>query len=122
MNRLTRPRLSGIAVVLIVPLVLAGCQQLCLYVVPTVCFGVCGMLFPDLASMFGLSCLLVCHVEGALSCGVTASQACAENPDECSATFEQMELAAIQFCEEYPEECQQAFDSWVEVSEEEAPE
>jgi len=40
--------------------------------------------------------------------------ACEENPDECAATFEQLQLAAIEFGEEYPEECQQALDTWVE--------
>jgi hypothetical protein len=46
----------------------------------------------------------------------------AGNPDECAATFEQLQLEAIQFCEAYPEECQEYFDSYVESLDTEARE
>jgi hypothetical protein len=45
---------------------------------------------------------------------IGASQVCIGSPDECAATFEQLQTAAIQICEEYPDECQQAFDAWAE--------
>jgi len=41
------------------------------------------------------------------------SQFCEEDPDECVATYERFQLAAIDRCEEYPEECRQAFAAWV---------
>ena len=119
MNGMIWSRLSLVAVLSVIVLVLAGCQQICLYMVPTVCFGVCGLAVPDLASLFGLSCLLVCLAGGASNCGGMASQACADDPDECAATLEQMQSAAIQFCGEYPEECQEAFETWVDSLEEE---
>jgi len=52
----------------------------------------------------------------------TIAAAFTETPDECAATFEQLQTTAIEFCEKYPEECQQAFDTWLEASDTEAEE
>ena len=53
-------------------------------------------------------------------CPVALTQLCEEHPDECTATFEQMQLEAMHLCEEYPQECQEVFDSWVQSLDEEA--
>ena len=124
MNRILRSRLSCIAVVLLIPIILLGCdRETCLDAV----FGVCGLgcnlpcgivSDPLLFLLCMGGCVLVCT--GPLIESCPSSLECADDPAECAATWEQMQTTAIQICEEYPEECQQAFDTWVESFEEEA--
>jgi hypothetical protein len=99
MNRVVRSRLSGIAVLLITPLVLIGCMNC--DICSTFCYEVC----PD------VGCMLIC---GFTLCGhcAGAPQGCTENADECAATSEYYQ-AAIQFCEEYPEDCARILDALV---------
>jgi hypothetical protein len=115
MNPMNRLGLSGIAVVLLLPLVLTGCCEVC-----AVCIGLCqiGCLFDGHCTG---PCNIMClYTPACLGCiAPYLSQGCTENPDECAATVEQLQTTAIQFCDQYPEECQQAFDSWVESLEEE---
>ncbi len=113
MNRL---RLSGIAVVLLIPIFLLGCdQETCNKVVfggcALGCTPACGLL--SLFYPFSM-CMLVCGSYCFVLAESCYSLNCTGDPDECAATFEQLQLEAIQFCEAYPEECQQVFDSWVE--------
>jgi hypothetical protein len=116
MNRMIRSRLSGVSVVLLLALLLAGCGGVCLVVcMPSVVIGCFNALeenllfLPLCAGVAAWGCSSVCGVEFPLSYN--------ENPDECAATWEQMQFAAIEFCEEYPDECQEAFDSWTEAEE-----
>jgi len=116
MNRMIRSRLSCLAVVLLIPVVLCGCEE--------VIVGLCGLIcspFPIFApgpgTVFFLFCVMDCL---GIVQATEDSQMCLENPDECAATYEQLQLAAIDFCEEYPEECQQAFDAWVKSPDTEA--
>ena len=127
MNRIRRSRLSAIAVVLLIPMILIGCNsEECAKTVTGVCVLACagpcivgtldyGYPIPHLCI---LGCVALCY--NTLS-GVCALPylACTEDPDECAATWEQMQTTVIQFCEDYPEECQQAFDTWVESLDEE---
>jgi len=115
-NRIMRSKLSIIAVVLFLPLILMGCGSNC-YLCHLGC-SLCGII----QNLFGLLCYFGCLYEHCPDCPPvgTPPQACAENPDENAATFEQMEIEAIEYCEEYPDECQQAFDTWIESLEEEA--
>ena len=113
MNRMIRSRLSGVSVVLLLALVLAGCGSVCQVVCmpPSVitCFNLFGGNLLSLPLCVGAALWACSSV-----CGVEFDLACTENPDDCTATFEQLQLAGIQYCEEYPEECDQFFDSWVE--------
>jgi len=143
MNRIMRSCLSGIALVLLLPVVLMGCSSGCAY-----CGMFCLILMSGAPSgqnlLYAMACFCtVCRPCCDLSpmaayqdcadnpgeCAATleqyqtaATQFCEENPDDCAATWEEMQLAAIEFCEEHPAECQEAFDTWVEASEEEATE
>ncbi len=63
--------------------------------------------------MLGCGALCVNTLGGACA----LSLECTEDPDECAATFEYYQDAAIEFCEEYPEQCQEAFDAWAEAEE-----
>ncbi len=116
MNRIIRSRLSGVSVVLLLALVVAGCGDVCLVVcMPSLVIGCFNLLEENLLSLplCAGAALLTCSTV----CGVEFPMSCTENPDECAATYEQLQLAAIQFCEEYPEECQEAFDTWVDAEE-----
>ena len=106
MNQLIRARVGCIAVLLIVSMILCGCS-------PEVCGILCSpfLLDPGAGAIMWFLCFLRCT--GAIR---------VENSDLCSATWEQMQLAAIEICEEYPEECQQAFDAYLESLEEEETE
>jgi hypothetical protein len=121
MDRMIRSRLSGFSIVLILALVLVGCGDVCLVVcMPSLVIGCFNLFQENLLSLplcAGAS-LLTCSTV----CGVDFSSSCAEDPDQCFATYEQLQLAAIEFCEEYPEACQQAFDTWVESLDAEAEE
>ena len=115
MDRIIRSKLSGILVVLFLANSFLGCT--CNECVGVWCPTVCSLSGPlvflcAVACAFSL-CKPICDQTGAY-------QDCTENPDECAATYEQLQLAAIEFCNEYPEECQEAFDTWVESFEEEA--
>jgi len=104
MNRIIRSRFSGIAVVLLFPLVFLGCST---------CDDTCAFL--SLPCLPGGSLFVMCWAACMSMCsGQQISSDCTEHSDECAATFEQMQTLAIQFCEEYPEECQEYFDVWVE--------
>jgi hypothetical protein len=121
MNGIIRSRLSGVSVVLLLALVLAGCGDVCLVVcMPSVVIGCFNLLEENLLflPLCAGAALLTCSTV----CGVEFPMSCSENQDECAATLEQMQTAAIQFCEEYPEECQEAFDAYVDPFEEEAGE
>jgi hypothetical protein len=123
MNRMIGARLSVIAVLLIVPLALMGCR-ICWKCQNECNENLCPRICPD-DWWCWWPCTIVCfETLCALPCALTkASQYCAEDPDdECVATWEEMQLAAIEFCEEYPAECQQAFDSWLEASDPEGEE
>ena len=116
MNRKIRSRLNGVSAVVLLALLLAGCGDVCLVVcMPSVVIGCFNLLeenllfLPLCAGVAAWGCSSVCGVEFPLSYN--------ENPDECAATWEQMQFAAIEFCEEYPDECQEAFDSWTEAEE-----
>lgn len=127
MNRMITSRLSGIAVVLLIPIILLGCnEETCINAV----FGVCGLgcslpcgyaslFIPDFFPACAVMCGFFCYFDLVESC---YSLNCTGDPDECAATFEQLQLEAIRFCEEYPDECQQAFDAWVEPLDTEAME
>jgi len=114
MNRIIRSRLGIIAVILILPMALVGCNNC----------GVCSIVIPLLAwgnIVFALFWGMLLCPHCVSSADLTAiSEFCEENPDECVATWEQMQTVAIEYCETNPEECQQAFDIWVEGIEEEA--
>jgi hypothetical protein len=114
MNRIIGPRLSILADVLFLPVILMGCGNNCdLCMLPcTLC-----VLLPP---YYNAICLFWCFDAHCPNCpNPFGTTDCADNPDGCVATFEQMELTASQFCEQYPEECQQAFDAWVESFDEE---
>jgi hypothetical protein len=113
MNQL-RSRLSSIALVLLIPMAFVGCSQNC-----SICYFTCFVLGWGNLIFYYMWTMLLCP-ECLTSADLTAiSQFCEENPDECAATWEEMQLTAIQICEEYPDECQEAFDSYVESFEEE---
>jgi len=117
MNRMIRTRLSGIAVLLVVPLIPMGCltcedcttfcDDLCYDVPPFPGLLICNM--PCMFVMCWSTCASVYQSE--------ESQVCLENPEECAAMSEYYQAAA-RFCEAYPEECQEYFDAWVESMEE----
>jgi hypothetical protein len=116
MNRMIRSRLSGVSVVVLLALLFAGCGDVCLVVcMPSVVIGCFNLLEENL--LFLPLCAGAALLSCSTLCGVELPMSCSENPDECAATYEQLQLAAIQFCEEYPEECQEAFDAWTEAEE-----
>ena len=97
MNRMIRSRLSGVSAVLLLALVLAGCGDVCLVVcMPSLVIGCFNLLEENLLSLplCAGAALLTCSTV----CGVEFPMSCTENPDECAATYEQLQLAAIQFC------------------------
>jgi len=108
MNSIIRSRLCCIVVVLTISIILIGCPN------TEQCLESCMILC---IPFYSIVCIYPC---GAWCLPPKILQCRAENPDECAATFEQMQLAAIQFCEESPEVCQQAFESYVQSFEEEA--
>jgi len=108
MNRILRSRLSGIAFVSLLALVLAGgCGPNWLECVEN-CAIVC-------SPFFGYGCIFTCPL---WCCNFFPTSEECENiiptSDECAATFKQLQIAAIEICEKNPEECQQVFDAWVE--------
>ena len=125
MNRILRSRLSIIAYVLLIPIILLGCDpESCREAAIAVCTigctppcGLASLIDPFLYFWCMLACGVVCLSPWAEVC--PSSLACAENPEQCAASFEQLQLAAIEFCDEHPEECQQAFDAWVASLDEE---
>ena len=115
MNRIIRSRLSGIAVLLIVSMAVVGCNATC-----DICHLTCGLVGNIIIAYI---CILVSCPECLSPADPAAiSQFCEENPDECTATFEQIQTAAIQFCEASPQECNDLFDSWVELFDTDAEE
>ena len=107
MNRIIRSSLSVIAVVLLIPVVFLGCST---------CEDGCSLL--SLPCYLGGPLFLICWAACMNVCvGQQTFSDCTESPDECTTTFEELQIAAIQFCEEYPEECQEAFDTWVDAEE-----
>jgi hypothetical protein len=119
MNRIIRSRVSGIAVLLIVSMAIVGCANCDL------CAGYCVYTFVPVCIIppFTIFCIVGCMQALCPHCiGTGAYQDCAEDPDECASSFEQLQTTAIEFCEEYPEECQQYMDAWLEASDTEAEE
>jgi len=117
MNRIIRSRLSGVAVILLLPMILMGCTKywcgvICGY--PTYVCTVIPFIPILLCNFYMYSCLFLG------GCRLPSAEYCMENPEECAAMYEQMQTQFIELCEEYPEECQEYFDSWVESLEEEA--
>jgi len=115
MNYMMQSRLCIIAVVLLALMLLYGCTY-------EACFGICAIpctpfiIIPPMFWTCGTSCAKFCDLHfGSL-------QNCSEHTDECTATFERIQLTAIEICEEHPDECQQAFDAWVESLDEEPEE
>ena len=122
MNRIRRSGLVCLAVFLLIPMLLVGCvnsYEECCDVLTNFCAGFFDF-HPPVGQYIGTACLLWGIVWCDVTFRFTTSQERTDNPDECAASFEQLQLAAIQFCEKYPEECQQAFDSLVESLDEEA--
>jgi len=127
MNRIRGSRLTFLAVIVLIPLVLVACQDC------NQCENFCWELCPMCAPFFGhpIFCPL-CIIFAYKPCwnifcdrfpgcddSEPSSADCTDNPNECAVSSEYYQ-AAIQFCEDYPEECQEAFDSWVESLDEEA--
>ncbi len=115
MNRMRKSRLGVIAVVLLVPTILMGCNQYG-------CAALCGLFVYLPCNEQGLGPLCVfmfaaCFALG--GCWLLPAEYCGEDPEECAAMYEQFQIAGIEFCEEHPEECQEAFDTWVESLDEE---
>ena len=139
MNRMRKSKLSLLVVLLLLPLVLAGCtfQQfwasLMAVCIPPA-YLTCITRFPG-----ELSDLIECSVGAFYWCGFVtlifteifypfpyqseallepmgaeAIEFCEEYPDDCAEVFEQMQIAAIEYCETNPAECQEAFDTWLE--------
>jgi hypothetical protein len=151
MNRMRKSKLSLLVVLLLLPLVLAGCTVEGLwYSFMAACippsYLACITRHPG-----QLSDLIACSVTSYYWCGflsifgglllddfcskfpdlcdaifedwgTEAIQLCEEYPDDCAEVFEQMQIAAIEYCETNPAECQEAFDSWVESLPEETGE
>jgi len=115
MNRMRRSRLlSGIVVVMFLPVILTGCCEVC----PGECGDICTPLFWVLPLYF--ICFDSCMSFFCPQCeNPWSSFDCTENPNGCAPTLEQMQIAAIEFCNDHPQECQQAFDAWVESLDEE---
>lgn len=113
MNRVTRSRLTCLAVILTLSLVLTGCPP------EVVC----------VASLLDcISCVLPSYPpdyppEGAYAlCAMACLAVQCQFPFPCeiltgdsAATWEQLQTAAIQYCETYPEECREALDSSLEA-------
>lgn len=116
MNRIIRSRLSCIAVVLIISMTLLGCNNCDVCNLVRIVLGWGNIVFSFFWMVFLCPQCLTSYDLTAMS------EFCKDNPNECSAMFEQMHMATIEFCEEYPEECQRAFDAWVESSDAEAEE
>ena len=114
MNQLIRSRVTCVAVLLVVSMAIIGCNC-------DLCIVLCTPSWPLVELCVGFLCP-GCWPSGGPACSSATSQFCEDNPEECAASFEQIQLTAIQICEEYPEECQQAFDTWVESLDEEAME
>ena len=98
MNHMRRSRLSGIALLLIVPLILVGCtpELLCDF-----CRGSCAIVcspfllffYPPMV-MFYPYCVVMCMWDICTICEGTTSF------DEWAAIDEELQLAAIEFCRE----------------------
>ena len=120
MNSIIRCRLACLAVLLLLPLLLVGCvssYEECVDNLLNFCEGLVDFYPPS-----AFACVLggtgICYN----AFHYATSQECTENPDQCNASFEYYQNAAVQFCEERPEECQQFFDCWVESFDTEAEE
>lgn len=118
MNHMIRYRLSGIVVVLLLPLVLGGCNQYG-------CAAFCGLFtyLPCTEQGLGPLCVFLfvaCFALG--GCWLLPAEYCAEDPEECTAMYTYYQEETAQLCEAYPEECQQTFNTWVEALDEEAEE
>jgi len=105
MNRIIRSRVRGLVIVLLLSLFLMGCDQC------SQCMFIC-MILPPTTDF--VSCLFVCT----FMTPYCRPENWMQTLDECAATFEQMQTAAIEYCEASPEQCQEYFDSWVETLEE----
>ena len=113
MNRIIRSRLSRIAVLVAVSMAVVGCMD-CNTCIEDICLPT--LIFVQ----YCIAILCPKCIQGldGSDCSAATSQICEDNPNECTATWEQMQLSAIQFCGENPGECQEAFDVWVESLEE----
>ena len=144
MNRVIRSRLTGIAVILIIPLFFTGCIncktcELCFYSGMIPCLVACAPVYPypPLTFICPIGCTFgyiafVCAAcvdmldecsgewEPWLKMQMASIEFCKETPDEFASTYEQFQLAATEYCEEHPEKCQEAFDTWLESFDEEA--
>ena len=117
MNRTRSFRLTCLAVVLLLAVVFSGCTDC------DGCLRFAGIFCPpEILGVLAFPCILFAAIALCPGCYGLPTPKCINNPDECAATYEQMQLTAIELCEEYPEECQEYFDSWVESFEEEAEE
>lgn len=115
MTRMRGSRLlSVIAAVLLLPMILTGCCEVC----PRECVEMCTPLF------WAFPLYIVC----VYSCVDFFCPQCEPPPvlggiqTNARPTIEQMRIAAIEFCENYPDECQQGIDAWVRESVVEAEE
>ena len=111
MSRTLKSRAMILVACLLVPLVLGGCtpSQQCL----SYCMGSC---VPSMGlELCGLFCFYFCSLPGS-----SVHMDCAENPDECAATVEQLQAAAIQYCEENPAECSEILEYMAQPSDTDA--
>jgi len=98
MNRIGRSRLTCLAIVLLISFPLSACMDC------TLCGYWCLLeCLPQIEEWptFYETCFTPCQREWCFHCN--PDEILQGTADECSATFDQMQLAAIQFCEEYPE-------------------
>jgi len=126
MNRILRSRLCCIAVLLLILIVLLGCERI-VHLIPLCAFA-CEVLCavtntpPPLDAICWSLCVPGCVVVG-LDIEVPRNlEYCAANRGECADRLDDYLAAGYQYCKAYPEDCQQFFDTWVEASEEEATE
>jgi len=119
MNRMISSRLSIIAVFLIFPMTIVGCQEIVCEACGLTCLvltlGLIPLTWACMSTLcYGCMSISAAHMD-ASSIQAVISQLCDEYPDECAVAFRFYQNGPIPFCEDYPDECQQAFDAWVEA-------
>ena len=107
MNRVIRSRLSALTLVSLLALIFAGCAEVCMLACGTACLP----LLLHSPGVYAI-CAGLCTLNTCLQLG--GSQYCTETPEECAATFLQLQTEAIQFCVEYPEECASFYNDFAE--------
>jgi hypothetical protein len=112
MNRVARYGLSAMAVVLLLGLLLVGCGVNC-EECKLACrdYELCPTEFSRAWPVCVFGCLGLCNVTCIPS---DEYQGCTVRADECSATFEQIQVAGIEYCERHPDECAELFGHWAE--------